>query len=320
MTFDKIKMFDVMEKEQILTVLKGALNKGTEFDLDKSFEVNDVVIKDNAILVYYRSRIHNKFVIYNDFAQIIGFIHGFLINDFESQDIYNVGVHADCGDNKEIYILSPIESAKAIASGNAIYWLKNSIVNEQISFPEETYLLVEGESELIVFPILFRSINIDIEQYKIKIYPYSKFNIKTMLSLLTHKNDSFFLVCDNDKKREINDLKREGLLNSNYHILSNGELEDYIDPLSLIDILKTFTPDITLTQEYININRSRGIGTSKIVAKFYHEESPHNQNPSKPDVAKKIAKYWAQHGVPKEFQAIMNNVLECTPGKSMKIQ
>ena len=312
---DKTKMFEQLGKTQVLDVLKKALNNGTNFGLDKDFEINDVAIKNNAILVYYRSRNHNKFVIYNDFALIIGFIHGFLVNDFDSQKIYNVGVHADCGNEKEIYILSPIASAKAISEGNTIYWLKNSIVNEQITFPEETYLLVEGESELVVFPILFKSIGINIDEHKIKIYPYSKFNIRSMLSLLNHKNDSFFLVCDHDKKREISDLKREGLLNSNYHILKEGELEDYIEPPALIEILKTFTPDITLSPEYIETNRLNGLGTSKIVAKFYHQESMHNQNPTKPDVAEKIAKYWAQNEVPNEFVEIMNNVLNSAPSK-----
>jgi len=315
MNTDNTKIFEQLGKKQVLNVLKTALKDGQNFGLDKSFEVNDVVIKDNSILVYYKSRSHNKFLIYNDFSQIIGFIHGFLVNDFDEQKIYNVGVHADCGKQEEVYILSPIESAKAIANGNAIYWLKNSIINEQLTFPEETYLLVEGESELIVFPILFKSINIDIEKYKIRIYPYSKFNIKTMLSLLNHKNDTFFLVCDNDKEKEISDLKREGLLDSNYHILKEGELEDYIEPLSLIKILKTFTSDLTLLPEYIEENRSRGLGTSKIVAKFYHQESLHNQNPSKPDVAEKIAKHWVQNEVPEEFLTIMNNVLDSAPSK-----
>ena len=214
-----------------------------------------------------------------------------------------------------MFILSPIESAKAIANGNAIYWLKNSIINEQITFPEETYLLVEGESELIVFPILFKSINIDIEKYKIKIYPYSKHNIKTMLSLLNHKNDSFFLVCDNDKEKKISDLKREGLLDPNYHILKEGELEDYIEPPSLIKILKTFTPDLKLLPKYIEESRSRGLRTSKIVAKFYYQESLHDQNPSKPDVAEKIAIHWVENEVPEEFLTIMNNVLNSAPSK-----
>lgn len=315
MNTDNTKIFKQLGKKQVLNVLKTALKDGKNFGLDKSFEVNNVLIKDNSILVYYKSKSNNKFLIYNDFSQIIGFIHGFLVNDFDEQKIFNVGVHADCGNQKEVYILSPIESAKAIANGNAIYWLKNSIINEQLTFPEETYLLVEGESEMIVFPILFKSINVDIEKYKIRIYPYSKFNIKTMLGLLKHKNDTFFLVCDNDKEKEISDLKREGLLDSNYHILKEGELEDYIEPPSLIKILKTFTPDLTLSQEYIEENRSRGLGTSKIVAKFYHQESLHNQNPSKPEVAEEIAKHWVKNGVPEEFLIIMNNVLDSAPSK-----
>ena len=136
-----------------------------------------------------------------------------------------------------------------------------------------------------------------------------------MLSLLKHKNDTFFLVCDNDKEEEISDLKREGLLDSNYHILKGGELEDYIEPPSLIKILKTFTPDLTLSQEYIEENRSRWLGTSKIVAKYYYQESLHNQNPSKPEVAEKIAKHWVKNGVPEELLIIINKVLDSAPSK-----
>lgn len=312
---DNIKIFNQLGKNKVLSVLKTALLDGKNFGLDKSFKVDDVVIKDNSIIVYYKTKSQNRFLIFHDFSHIIGFIHGFLVNDFDEQRIYNIGVHADCGNQKEVYILSPIESAKAIANGNAIYWLKNSIINEQITFPDETYLLVEGESELVVFPIIFKSINVDIEHYKIRIYPYSKYNIKTMLSLLKHKNDSFFLVCDNDKEKEISDLKREGLLNSNYHVLNEGELEDYISPPALIEILKSFTPDINLSEEYIEENRSKGLGTSKIVAKYYHQESLHNQNPSKPEVAVEIAKHWGKNGVPEEFINIMNKVLDFAPSK-----
>lgn len=310
MIADGIKIFDQFGEKQVLDILKQALINGADFGLDKTFDIIDVAIKNNAILVYYESKTHNKFVIYNDFALIIGFIHGFLASEFDVQNIYNIGVQSKYKNENEIFILSPIESAKAIAEGNTIYWLKNSIVNEQITFPKETHLLVEGESELVVFPILFNSINIDIEQYKIKLFPYSKYNLRTMLWILNNKNDAFFLVCDKDKEKEIADLKREGLLNTNYHVLQRGELEDYINPQSLITILKTFTPDITLNQEYIEVNRLRGLGTSKIVAKFYHEKSIQNQNPAKPDVAEKIAKHWVQNEVPSEFVKILNCVLD----------
>lgn len=304
---DNTKIFKELGKNNVIHILKKSLNEASH--LDKSFNVSDIVIKDNSILVYYKPDSHNNLLIFSDFSMVIGFIYGFLKNDFFEQKIYNVGIYADCGNEKEIYIISPIKSAEAITKGDAIYWLHNSYISEQLILPEEKYLLVEGESEQVVFPILFESIGIDIDKYKIKIYPYSKFNLKTLLSLFNHKKDSFFLVCDSDKKNEILNLKREGLLNNNYCILKNGELEDYIDPLPLIKILKTFTPNIALLPEYIENNRLRGLGTSKIVQKYYYEESPCNQNPPKPDIAKQISQYWIKNEIPKEFLDIMHNVL-----------
>ena len=169
-----LKLFEKLGKKQILEIIKQALKDGNNYGLDKSFFVNEVSIKNNAILVYYESEIYSRFLIYNDFALIIGFVYSFLVEEFKENNIYNIGVRTTFSDNSELYILSPIESAKAISEGNAIYWLKNSIVNEQLTYPIDSYLLVEGESEMEAFPILFRSINIEIEQYKIKLIPFSK--------------------------------------------------------------------------------------------------------------------------------------------------
>lgn len=312
MADDGIELFNQFGEKQIIDILKQALIKGTDFGLDKAFDIIDVTIKNNAILVYYESKTYNKFAIYNDFATIIGFIHGFLKDEFDAQKIYHIGVQSKHNNKNFIYILSPIESAKAIVQGNPIYWLNNSIVDEQISLPKEISLLVEGESELVVFPILFNAINISIDHYKIRLLQYSRYNLKTMLWVLNNKEDTFYLVCDKDKEKEISDLKRERLLYTNFHVLQKGELEDYIDPEPLIKILKTFTPDIMINQEYIDSNRRRGIVTSKIIAKFYHEESIKSQNPSKPDVAEKIANYWVKNEIPSEFVEIMNCVLDAS--------
>jgi hypothetical protein len=317
---NEVALFMKFGEKQILEIIKQALINGRAHGLDKSFNINAVHIKNNALLVYYNSEISNRFAIYNDFALIIGFIHSFLVGEFEDNGIYNIGVHTQFTDESELYILSPIESAKAISKGNTIYWLKNSIVNENLTYPAESYLLVEGESEIEAFPILFKSINIEIEQYKIQIIPYSKHNLRTMLSVLSIKNEPFILVCDNDKSKEIQDLVREGLLNDNYHILTQGEFEDYIAPTSLIKILKDFTPDINLQSEYIEKDRGRNIGTSKIVAKFYHQESIHNQCPSKPEVAKKIADYWVSTEIPKEFKEIMTKMLNISNAKNITEQ
>jgi len=309
---DDVNLFKKFGKKQVLTIIKQALKDGKKFGLDKTFNVINVTIKNNAILVNYKSDINNRFAIYNDFALIIGFIHSFLVGEFERQKIYNIGVHSKFLDESELYILSPIASAKAISEGDAIYWLKNSLVNEQLTYPDDSYLLVEGESEIEAFPILFRSINIEIEQYKIKLIPFSKQNLRTMLAVLNIKKEPFLLVCDKDKEKEITDLRREGLLDTNYHILEKGEFEDYIEPQTLINILKTFTPDIELRTDYIEKNRLRGLGTSKIIAKFYHQESILNQNPTKPEVAREIAQYWAQNKIPSEFTAIMNKTMNLT--------
>lgn len=317
---NNVKLFKHFGEKKILEIIKKALVNGKEHDLDKSFNIDDVHIKDKALLVYYSSEISNRFAIYNDFALIIGFIYSFLIGEFEDNGIYNIGVHTQFTDKSELYILSPIESAKAISEGNAIYWLKNSIVNENLTYPADSYLLVEGESEIEAFPILFKSINIEIEKYKIQIIPYSKQNLRTMLSVLNIKKELFFLVCDFDKSREIQDLVREGLLNDNYHIFKQGEFEDYIDPASLIKILKNFTPDINIQSEYIEKDREKNIGTSKIVAKYYYQESIQNQCPSKPEVARKIAEYWVNTEIPSEFGNVMTKMLNISSDKNITEQ
>lgn len=307
-----VKLFESCGEAQILDILKNALKDGNSYGLDKSFSINEVIFKNNALLVSYESEIDNRFAIYNDFALIISFVYSFLVGEFEENNIYNIGVRTTFSNKSELYILSPLESAKAISVGNTIYWLKNSIVNENLTYPSASYLLVEGESEIVAFPILFRTMNVEIEEYKVTIIHYSKHKLHTMITVLNIQKEPFLLICDKDKEAEIHDLKREGLLNNNFHILENGEFEDYIDPNSLIEILKMFTLDIDLQAEYIEQGRERGIGTSKIVAKYYYQESSKNQCPSKPDVAIKIAEFWADNEIPTEFKDIMVKTLNLT--------
>lgn len=307
-----VKLFESYGETQILEILKNALKDGGNYGLDKNFSINEVIIKNNALLVGYESEIDNRFAIYNDFALIISFVYSFLVSEFEENNIYNIGVRTTFSNKSELYILSPIESAKAISVGNTIYWLKNSIVNENLTYPSASYLLVEGESEIQAFPILFRTLNVEIEQYKVTIIPYSKHKLRTMLTVLNIQKEPFLLVCDKDKEAEIHGLKREGLLNNNFHVLENGEFEDYIEPNSLIEILKKFTPDIDLQVEYIEQHREKEIGTSKIVAKYYYQESSRNQCPSKVDVAIKIAEFWADNEMPVEFKDIMVKTLNLT--------
>ncbi len=80
-----------------------------------------------------------------------------------------------------------------------------------------------------------------------------------------------------------------------------------------MDIKKfiTFQGDTSFIRE-VNKNRERGIGTSKIVAKYYHQESSKNQCPPKPDVAKKIAEFWCNNEIPSEFKDIMVRTINLT--------
>ncbi|MCW5206967.1 hypothetical protein VU08_08600 [Desulfobulbus sp. F5] len=304
---DHIEMFELLGGEQnVLAALKWGLENG--FEIDKKIDITDLKIKNNSILLYYKTKIYNKLSVYSDFALIIGYVHGFLESDFKKKRIFNIGVNALCGNGHEIYIISPIESAKACAEGNAIYWLNNSLTNENFSIPKEAYLLVEGKSEIALFPKIFNSIGFNIDKFSVKLFPYSEHNLKTLLSVLHVKNDIFFLVCDRDKEKEIAMLEASGLLNNNYHILKNGELEDYVDSDALIEILKSFTPDIKITKEYINEKLLQGIGTSKVISKYYHENDIKNK-PSKPIFAEKIGEYWVKKGVPMEFTEIMEKIL-----------
>lgn len=309
MNTENEKLFDSFSENQILDFLKEGLRNGINIDLDKSYDVTDITIKNYSILVTYIPEINNKLVIYTDFAQIIGCVHGFLSNDFESQNIRNIGVQARLNGENLIYILSPIDSAKAISTGNTIYWLKNSFVDEPLTAPKETYFLVEGESELVAFPILFNAMNADMEIQKIQLYPYSKKNLKTLLSILNHKQDKYFLVSDNDKKKEINDLVREGLLARNFHILEHGEFEDYIEPEVLVGILESLSPSIGITASDIDEGRNRNKSTSNIISKYYSDNAITFQRPSKPEIAEKAANQWSKIGLPEEIKEIIKKVL-----------
>ncbi|EIJ43095.1 hypothetical protein BegalDRAFT_2241 [Beggiatoa alba B18LD] len=308
-----MKKYSIFKKlggtENVLNTLKHFLKNGV--NLNKKFNILNITIQNHAILINYESDTKNTFCIYNDFSTIMGFIHGALAKEFSTQKIYNVGIQASYKKENQIYILSPIESVKAIAQGNAIYWLNNSIINKPLNPLKEVYVLVEGESELVAFPILFEFIGVNIEQHNIKLIPYSKNNLKTSLVMLKHTNSAFYLICDKDKEKIISDLKRENLLKNNCYVLPKGEFEDYIAPELLIDILKSFTPNIDINKNYIEYHRESGISTSKLIAKYYNDKAIRDQNPPKPDVIKKVVMHWGQaDDIPTDFTTILNNILD----------
>lgn len=306
---DNLNLISQFGEGQIINILKKSLTLGSKMGLEKSYDIKNVKIKDNSILVYYRSEIKNKIAIYVEIAQIVGFIHGFIGKDIKENNILHIGVQSLIDNEPYIYILSPLDAAEAIASGNPIYWLKNSIVNEPILEQKEIFFLVEGESEIVAFPLLFERMNYKIDAHRIKIFPFSKNHLKSILLILKYKNDAFYLICDKDKGKEIFDLKREGLLCENFHILKEGEFEDYIKPDALIEILSSFTPNLKITNDYIVKEKEKGLSTSKIISKYYHNNVVKYPVPKKPEVAKKIALFWIQNGLPSEIEDIILDVM-----------
>ena len=296
-----------------ISFLKQGLQFGAHLDgLDKSFNIKDITIKDYTVIVYYYPEIKNRTAVYMDFARIVSFSYSFLGNSKEelsNKNIRNIAVQALVDGESYIYIISSLDAAGAITEGNSVYWLKNSIIEESFLEKQEILLLVEGESEKVAFPIIFESMGYRIDIHRICIYPFSNSNLKSTLEILKYKGDKYYLVCDKDKEKDITDLEREGLLSSNFHLLKEGEFEDYIQSSVLVKILKSLTPNVEISSEYIDGERKQGVLTSKIVSKYYHTNPSGHPAPKKPVIAEKIALYWAENKIPAEFEEVIKAVL-----------
>lgn len=207
----------------LLKDAQDALEMG--FGLEKKFKIISLILKDNTILVEYMPEVRNRTAIYADICCIMSFIYSFLVNDLEDIPVYNIGVQARVEGKPFIFIISPNESINEISKGNAIYWLKNSIINEPFNYLRKTIFLVEGPTEVAAFHILFTAMGYRIDAHNIDIFPFAEKNLETLLVILHHINERFFLSCDKDKSGKIADLRRKGFIGSNYHILRKVSLK-----------------------------------------------------------------------------------------------
>jgi hypothetical protein len=292
---------------RLLDAAREALEIG--FGSEKKYKIVSLISKDNAILVEYIPEVRNRTAIYVDICYIISFIYSFLINDLDYINVYNIGVKARVEGKPFIFIISPNESAKEISRGNAIYWLKNSIIEEPFNYPRKIIFLVEGPTEFAAYPILFNAMGYRIDAHNIDIICFAEYNLDTLLAILHHNKERYFLSCDKDKSDKIADLERTGYVGSNYHILEKGEFEDYADSESLTYILELLDPGIGITQDYIESRRKAGKATYKIISEYYNSISQVNKLPGKPEIGREIANYWANRGIPNEFQFIIKGVL-----------
>ncbi len=305
---DNINLFDIYDTSTLLTMARAALEHGTKLGMTNDIDIIDISIKNKALLIDYRPKVKNKVAIYMNISQVMGFISGLFGDDSETRDIYNIGVQAIVDGKPFIYIISPIDSAKAIGRGNAIYWLKNSIISDMSL--KEVYLLVEGETEVNAYPILFEARGYPLDTHLIKIIPYSNERLETVLSILDFTNENYYFTCDRDKTSEIDDLKRKGYFgHNNYYILSKGEFEDYVEAQAIVEILEKMTPGIGITTEYVEENRTRGKKTSKIILDYYYLRGTEYVFPGKPDLGKEIAHFWIERGIPEEIEGIILNVM-----------
>jgi hypothetical protein len=278
---------------QILDIAKIALCSG--FSDLKEYNVKNLSLGENSVLIYYTPKVENRVAIYSDICQIMAFITSFAGEELKKMGVYSIGVEAMTGgktSSDNIHIASTINVAEEIGKGNVVYWLKNSIVNEPITAQNEVLLLVEGSTEINAYPILFKSMGHPITAHRIKMFPYSEQNLRTVLSILEFEKSYYYLVCDKDKSDEIMNLDREGHFKlGEYHILENGEFEDYVEPELLVRVLENMNPGIGLNAKYIETNREKGKTTSKIIQEYYHRFGNEHVFPGKPKLGEEIAHF-----------------------------
>lgn len=308
----KTTLLDNFDINQLIKTAKTALENGI-FNLKEKYNIKDIILEDNYLLVHYIPKVDNKIAIYSDICQIMAFINGFIGEELKVIKVYSIGVEAviigqPSRDN--IYIVSTIDVVKEIGRGNIVHWLKNSIVNEPISTQKEVLLLVEGPTEISAYPILFKSMGYPMIAHRIHLYPYSEQNLKSVLSMLIYKEIYFYLVCDIDKSMDIIDLDRAGYFKfGGYHILKNGEFEDYVESDTLVQILEKIDPGIGIDAKYIDENRARGKATSKIIDDYYYRFGNEHVFPGKPILGKEIAQFWAKNNIPLEIRSIILNTM-----------
>ena len=179
---------------QILDVAKIALCSGFR-DL-KEYNVKDISLGDNSVLIHYIPKVENRVAIYSDICQIMAFITSFAGEELKKMGVYSIGVEAMTGgktSSDNIHIASTINVAEEIGKGNVVYWLKNSIVNEPITAQKEVLLLVEGSTEINAYPILFKSTGYPLTAHRIKMFPYSEHNLKLSCLFLNSRKATITL-------------------------------------------------------------------------------------------------------------------------------
>jgi hypothetical protein len=296
----------------LIKIANEALINGIRFGLDHNYNVHSIKISNHSLLIDYSPTVKNNIAIYSGINQIMCFISSFMGNELKKEQVSNIGVQAIVDQKPYLYVISPFHAIEFAEKGDAITWLKNSMATEHFLSQVEVHFFVEGDTEVTAFPYLFENMGYPLQGHRIKLMEYAQMNLKTALQVMKYKELSYYLLADKDKKDIIEDLKREGYFQTNCHILTIGEFEDYIHPEGLVQILNKLTPGLEITSKDIIDNRERGKNTSRIINDLYFLKDKKSHLPSKPEIGKEIALYWVENGIPEEIQNIINEVMNIT--------
>lgn len=303
---------------QIRDTAKTALRSGF-LDL-KEYNIKNIYL-DEDILIRYVPKVENKIAILSDICQIMAFITSFAGEELKNMGIQSISVEAMKEDKislDNICVVTPINVAEEIGKGNIVDWLKNSTITSPNTTQKKVFLLVEGPTEINAYPILIKSIShpifklmcYPIKENLIEIFPYARHNLKSLLTFIEFEKNCYYVICDKDKSDEIMNLNREGYFKfGKYHILENGEFEDYVEPEILVEILENMNPGIGITIEYIEAGRKKGKSTSKIIQDYYYQFGKEYVFPGKPKLGEEIACFWVRNSIPKEIENIIFNVM-----------
>lgn len=260
-------------KKIVEHMLFKGMNNSKLLGMEYSFNVKELKIENNSVLVKLTPRFLNKVWLLGEMTAAMAFITGTLGDDNFGLDIYNVGIQAEKDGKTLIRIISSVKEGKKAGSGEVISWLRNSHVEDFTDKIKKTIFLVEGETELTAFPVIMKELYIDPKGYIIDIVPFSKENIKSMLVMSKHYDMARFVLFDNDKKDVVKDLTKSNLLDEGeYHIFKKGEFEDYIPSNILADSLNDLSPGLNITEKHISEERTKNKRTVKIINDFYRKK------------------------------------------------
>ncbi|MCH7851074.1 MAG: AAA family ATPase [Nanoarchaeota archaeon] len=145
-------------------------------------------------------------------------------------------------------------------------------------FYNNTFLIVEGNSEKRAIPIILEKENQSLGSLGIKVVNMDGANnipnLKILLKNVRDLGITPFILTDEDScvKNQLEDLEREGLISSEeYYVLKEKEFEDCFKENEIISTCKKIYGDsFELSEEELSKQRKSGKKTSKIIRDYIH--------------------------------------------------